>query len=86
VAQVQVASATAGEAAVVITNAPGTVVRRWEVPVTRGVNTLTWDVQAARPNGELQDAPAGTYTVQVRVGGAQASGTVRVLADPILRR
>lgn len=86
VAQVQVASATAGEAAVVITNATGTVVRRWEVPVTRGVNTLTWDVQAARPNGELQDAPAGTYTVQVRVGGAQASGTVRVLADPILRR
>jgi photosystem II stability/assembly factor-like uncharacterized protein len=80
------AAAAAGPASVSVTNTDGTVVRRWDVSLTRGVNTLTWDLQAARPNGDLQDAPAGTYTVRVTAGTATTSGTVRVLADPILRR
>ncbi len=85
-ASIQVAAAAAGPATVSVTNTDGIVVRRWDVSLTRGVNTLTWDLQATRPNGDLQAAPAATYTVRVTAGTATTSGTVRVLADPILRR
>lgn len=85
-ASIQVAAAAAGPAIVRVTNAGGTTMRRWDVSLTRGVNTLTWDLQVVRPNGDLQDAQPGTYTVQVTAGAATTSGTVRVMADPILRR
>jgi photosystem II stability/assembly factor-like uncharacterized protein len=86
VARFQVASATAGSATVVVTDAKAAVVRQWEAPVTRGVNTLLWDLQAERSPGVLRDAPAGSYTVRVTVGAATANVVVNVLPDPILKR
>jgi len=80
VARIQVASASAGAAGIVITDSTAKVVRRWEAPVTRGVNTISWDLQVDRATGGLADAPAGRYTVQISVGGAQASGGVLVVA------
>ena len=85
VAPIQVASDAAGQAAAAVTDSAGRVVRRWTANVTHGVNTLVWDLQAARPNGVLADATPGTYTVEITVGAARASGAITVLPDPIKR-
>jgi photosystem II stability/assembly factor-like uncharacterized protein len=92
VARMPLASTAAGIASVIVTDSTGRAVRKWQSPITRGVNTITWDLQAERANGTpgapgaLADAQPGRYTVQVSVGVAHASGVVRVLADPILKR
>ena len=94
VARMQLASAAAGSATVTISDSTGRVVRRWQTAIAQGVNTLTWDLQAERGSGdlaaaragELTDARAGNYTVDVRLGDERASGRVRVLSDPILQR
>ena len=84
VARIQVASLRAGTATIVVTDSAGRVVRRWQAPLVRGVNTLTWDLQAEQRSGALGDARPGRYTVEVSVGDARASSPVQVLADPIL--
>jgi hypothetical protein len=89
VARMQLASTAAGIASIVVTDSAGRAVRKWQAPITRGVNTLTWDLQAERANaapGALGDAQPGRYSIQVSVGAAQAPGIVQVLADPILKR
>ena len=86
VARMQLASAAAGTATVTVSDSAGTVVRRWQAPITKGVNTLTWDLQAERATGALADASAGNYAAEVRLGEARVSGRVQVLADPILQR
>ncbi len=85
VARIQLASATAGTASVSVSDSTARVVRRWTAPVSRGVNTLVWDLQVDRFAGGLADARAGRYTIEVRVGSAQASGAVQVLEDPLLK-
>ena len=86
VARMQIASLASGTAAVSVSDSTGRVVRRWETAITKGVNTLTWDLQAERDSSELADAAAGSFTVNVRVGDSRATGRVRVLPDPILQR
>ncbi|MCE9602787.1 MAG: hypothetical protein K8S21_11340 [Gemmatimonadetes bacterium] len=95
VARMQIASVVSGAAAVSVSDSTGKVVRRWQSAVTKGVNTLTWDLQAEGASSELADAAAGSYTVDIRVGDSRATGRVgdsratgrvRVLPDPILQR
>ena len=90
VARVQVASAADGNAAVVVKDSTGRVVRRWQAAVTRGVNTLTWDLQAEHAAGAsgpdlLDDAPVGVYMIEAVVGANRVSGAVTVRPDPILK-
>jgi photosystem II stability/assembly factor-like uncharacterized protein len=85
VARFQVASTIAGSATVNVRTANGELVREWQAPLTIGVNTLTWDMQSPRQNGELGDAPPGRYTVTVRTANAQATATVELLVDPTLK-
>ena len=84
VARIQVASAEPGAATAVVRDSTGREVRRWQGFLARGVNTLTWDVQAAQQSGELRDARPGRYGIEIHRGGVRASGAVQVLADPIL--
>ena len=86
VARVQLASAVAGAATVSVSDSTGRVVRRWEAAVTAGITTLVWDLQAERTSGGLEDARAGSYSIAVRVGRADATGVIQVLPDPILKR
>ena len=86
VARLQVASVVGGSATVTVADSTGRVVRRMAASVTPGVSTLVWDMQEEREPGGLRDARAGRYTIEVRVGSAQTSGEVQVLADPILTR
>jgi hypothetical protein len=83
-ARVQVASSDSGMARVAVSDSTGRVVRRWQAPVMRGISTLTWDLQAERENGVLDDARPGPYTVEVAVGSIRAAGRVVVLMDPVL--
>ncbi len=85
VARLQVVSANAGPASMVVTDADGRQVRSWDAVLTRGANTLTWDMQATRNTGELRDAAPGRYDITIQAGGARTSGTIEVVADPILR-
>jgi hypothetical protein len=82
VARMQLATRTGGLASFVVRDSTGRVVRQWQAAVTPGVDSFTWDLQAERPNAPLGDAPAGTYTVEARVGAASASRRITVLADP----
>jgi len=84
-----------GNATVTVKDSTARIVRRWQSPVTRGVNTLTWDLQAERGGNAgaagaagsgLADAAPGAYTVEVAVGEARASGVLTVRPDPILAR
>ena len=86
VARVHIASAVPGTANVSVSDSTGRVVRRWQAPVTLGVNTLVWDLQAERAAGGLDDARAGRYTIDVNVGEARSSGAIEVRADPVLKR
>ena len=82
VARMQMASVAAGVASFVVRDSTGAVVRHWSAPVSPGVNSFAWDLQAARPDGELRDAAPGTYTVDVVVGAGSATQRITVLADP----
>jgi len=82
VARVEVASATAGDASISVSDSTGRVVRAWSAPMTRGVNTLVWDLQAENAHGVLDDAPPGLYAVGVRLGAAHVEGRIKVVADP----
>ena len=84
VARVQIATAVAGAASIAVSDSTGRVVRRWQQPVTRGVNTVVWDMQAERAAGGLDDARPSRYSVQVSIGDARASGALEVIADPVL--
>jgi len=95
VARLQIASAVEGNATVTVKDSTARIVRRWQSPVTRGVNTLTWDLQAERggiagaagaAGSGLADAVPGAYTVEVAVGEARANGVLTVRPDPILAR
>ncbi len=83
------------KAVVEVRDAAGERIRRFEVPVHRGVNRAVWDLRRdrfAEPATEDEDegfgdsgGPSvlpGDYTVTVRFGDAEAQGPVRVLADP----
>lgn len=80
-----------------ISDADGEVVRHFERPVKLGINRIAWNLRRDgfdRPDtGEEEEefsffgpsgaeALPGTYTVTLRLGDQEASGTVRVLADP----
>lgn len=82
VAPIQVATAAAGEATITVADSTGRVVRTLRAEVTRGVNTMVWDLQAEDGRGRLGDAGDGSYTVTVAMGGGEASRAIRVLADP----
>jgi len=84
VAPFQVAAGQAGTATVTVADSTGRVVRRWSAELVAGVNTLRWDLQAERPQGELADAAPGNYVVQVEIAGQSARAGVRVLRDPVL--
>ena len=77
-----------------VRDASGAVVRTFEAPVTLGVNRIAWDLRRnpfRRPPSEGEgsffrgggvEVLPGTYTVKVSYGGAEATQSVRVLADP----
>ncbi|GAB4376419.1 MAG: hypothetical protein Kow0062_16640 [Acidobacteriota bacterium] len=83
-------------AVVTVADADGTVVRRFERPVHRGINLVTWDLRRdpwkrpRRPDalefdrGAGAPVPWGRYRVTVRVGEDEAATTVEVLPDPRL--
>jgi hypothetical protein len=81
VARAQVASTAEGNAAVAVKDSTGRVVRRWQAALTRGVNTIVWDLQAERANGALDDATAGTYTMEVSLGETRASRAFTVRTE-----
>jgi photosystem II stability/assembly factor-like uncharacterized protein len=85
-ARLQLVSTAAGSATVTVSDPNGRVVRRWQKAVTRGVNTLTWDLQDESGARGPADVAPGSYTVNVTVGAARANGSVRVLPDPVLQR
>ncbi len=82
VARMQVASAAGGPATLLVRDSTGRVVRTWQAKFTPGVNSVVWDLQSRRPDGTLADAHAGSYTLDVSVGTAHASGGLTVHADP----
>ena len=86
VVRMQIASVTAGNATISVSDSSSRVVRRWDAPVTAGINTLVWDLQVERATGGLADARAGRYAIAVRVGVTEATGTVQVLVDPVRRQ
>jgi hypothetical protein len=57
------------------------VVRRWQAALTRGINTVTWDLQAERANGAPDDAAAGSYTMEVSIGAARAARKIKVRVE-----
>lgn len=81
---------------VTVTDASGTVVRRFKVPAALGVNRAAWDLasdafkQAPRPEDAPPqtdeptgpEVPPGTYTIAMKFGGHEAKQTVTVRADP----
>ena len=84
VARLQVVSAQATTARIVVADSAGEAVRSWEAALTRGVNTLTWDLQVRRGTEEPRDASPGRYVITVQAGVARASGAIEVIADPAL--
>lgn len=84
------------KAEIVVRDAAGRRVRRFEEPVHRGINRVAWDLRhdgfAEPKTGEdEEDDPfpprgpevvPGVYQVTVRYGGAEATAPVRVLPDP----
>jgi photosystem II stability/assembly factor-like uncharacterized protein len=85
VARMQLTSAVAGAAVVTVSDSTGRVVREWQSPVARGVNTLVWDMQSTAPAGKLSDAAVGRHAVEVRVGTWSTRADLLVLPDPISR-
>jgi hypothetical protein len=81
---------------ITVTDASGTIVRRFRAPAVRGVNRAAWDLtrDAFRQPPRPEDAPPpdedpsgpevmpGTYTVTLKYQEHVGSQTVRVLADP----
>ncbi len=76
-----------------ITDAEGDVIRSFKAPAKLGVNRAAWDLRRdafKRPQGDepsfFQPSGAevlpGTYGVRVKYGDHEATGSVRVLADP----
>ncbi len=76
-----------------ITDADGKVIRSFESPAKLGVNRTAWDLRRdafKRPRGDepsfFQPSGAevlpGIYGVRVKYGDHEATGSVRVLADP----
>ncbi|HEX6202537.1 MAG TPA: hypothetical protein VF100_06000, partial [Thermoanaerobaculia bacterium] len=83
------------KAEIVVRDADGRRVRRFEAPVHRGLNRVAWNLRRddfAEPKTEDDDeegfdrggpeVPPGTYQVTVRYGDAEATAPVRVLPDP----
>ena len=70
--RMQLTSATAGMATITVTDVSGRELRRIETSVTAGMNTLFWDLQVQVPGGRLDDAPTGTYSVEVQLGNERA--------------
>lgn len=83
-ARVQVAAAAAGRATIAVQDSAGRAVRHWEVELERGANTIVWDLQASGADGELKDAAAATYVVEVRQGAARVAGSLVLHPDPLL--
>ncbi len=88
--------ATPREILVRIANADGKVIRNFTAPARQGLNRIVWDLSRdasrqfpappeagdrnAHPGGP--EVTPGTYQVTVKLGEAEASGTVKVLPDP----
>lgn len=83
------------KAEIVVRDADGRRIRRFEAPVHRGLNRVAWNLRRddfAEPrtgdeeeNGFDPGGPEvlpGTYQVTVRYGDAEATAPVRVLPDP----
>lgn len=83
VARMHLASRAPGMAVITVKDSTGRVVRSWRSAIAAGVNTLTWDLQTQRATGELVDAVAGSYSIEVQVGEAHTSGPVIVRPDPV---
>jgi hypothetical protein len=85
VARLQVATTQSGTAAITVADSSGRVVRRWSAELTPGVNTLVWDLQVETKSAALDDAPAGSYVIDVGIGQSRAAAKIVVLPDPILK-
>jgi photosystem II stability/assembly factor-like uncharacterized protein len=72
-----------------IADSTGFVVRNLSATTARGLNRVTWDLQADRKHlyadvdedelGQTQFVPAGTYKVSVKLGKEKSEKSVRVL-------
>ncbi len=81
-ARIYFAVRSAGEVSISILDSAGTVRRTLRQNAFAGINGVVWDLRldSTGQAGELFDAPAGRYTVQI------ASGGTRVTADLVLRQ
>lgn len=91
---VNVPAGAGSSAAVAVTDAGGTNVRSWTVPLERGLNRFWWSLTAAPPvawkrarawNAGPEDGPPvvpGTYAIHVRIGASDLESSVSVLPDP----
>jgi hypothetical protein len=70
--RLQLSSATSGTATITVSDLSGREVRRTDAPVTAGLNTLFWDLQVQVPGGRLDDAPTGTYSIEIQLGNERA--------------
>jgi photosystem II stability/assembly factor-like uncharacterized protein len=79
------AAAPAGDVAIQITNAvTGDVVRDLEGTAVAGLNRVHWDLRANPEEEDDEEGPvveAGTYRVNLTVGGTQQSALIEVLED-----
>jgi photosystem II stability/assembly factor-like uncharacterized protein len=78
-----------------VADAAGKVIRKFKAPAKLGVNRTAWDLNRdafkrpptgdaaddARPRSGPEVLP-GTYTIRMKLGGQEATQTVRVLPDP----
>jgi photosystem II stability/assembly factor-like uncharacterized protein len=83
------------KAAIEVVSADGALIRKFDGPARHGVNRIAWDLRhdGARRLGGTDEPPAefapagppvlpGTYTIKIRRGDQQVSGTVVVRPDP----
>lgn len=83
------------KAEIVVRDAEGRRIRRFETPVHRGLNRVAWNLRRddfAEPRTEDDDEDSfdnggaevmpGVYQVTVRYGDAEATAPVRVVGDP----
>lgn len=84
----------ATEVDIEVSDASGTVIRKFKGPAVQGLNRTSWDLsrdpfkmpKSGEPNPfgprSGPEVPAGTYTITVKFRGNEAKQTVRVLPDP----